>query len=115
MKTKVLLSLLTVLLSTGLSFAGSGDTVNIPYGTAPVMDGVITAGEWDDASFVELPSISGRVYIKYTDTHFFVAFSDTYGYYMSSGVYIDMLHAGGPAPQVHDIWFHGSAAAFYRL
>lgn len=112
MKTKLLLSLLTVLLSTGIALSGSGDTIFIAYGTPADVDGVISPGEWDDASYVELTSISGRVYIKYTDTHFFVAFTDSYGYYMSTGIYFDMLNFGGPAPQVHDIWLHGSAAAF---
>jgi len=112
MKTKVLLSHLTVLLSISISFAHSGDSIVIPYGTSPTIDGILSTGEWDDASTIQLSAINGIVHFKHTDTHLFVAFSDPIGYYNSTGIYLDLLHDGGSAPQMDDIWIHGSAAAF---
>ncbi len=112
MKTKLLLSLITVLLSISIVSAHSGDTIVIPYGSASTIDGEISTGEWDDASTLQVVAISGTVYFKHNNTHLFIAFSDPIGYYSSTGIYLDKNHDGGSTPQTDDVWIHGSANAF---
>ena len=33
-------------------FAHSGDTIYVEQGTPPIIDGIISAGEWDDAAVI---------------------------------------------------------------
>jgi hypothetical protein len=48
------------------------------------------------------------VFFKHTGEDFYVAFSGSIAG-ASAGVYLDLGHNGGAAPQTDDIWIHGSA------
>ncbi|HEX7318965.1 MAG TPA: Ig-like domain-containing protein [bacterium] len=66
---------MNITLLTTASVLHSGDTLNAPYGTKPVIDGLISAGEWDDADTVmtmALPNGPVTIYAKeYPDSIYF--------------------------------------------
>ncbi|MFC2111140.1 T9SS type A sorting domain-containing protein [Bacteroidota bacterium] len=110
---KTLISILLIsILGIGICDANSGDTIVVPYGSNVTIDGIMSGGEWADASTVNISSIGGTVYFKHTATHLLVAFTDLNGYSMSSGIYVDKLNNEGVTPQTDDIWIHGSAGPF---
>lgn len=112
MKRTIIIAI-AIVISLGFVNAQTGETIDVPYGTSPTIDGVLSAGEWADASFVEIESIMAKVYFKCTTTHLYVAFSDFNQMYSnSSGIYIDQLNDKGTAPKADDIWIHGSAGPF---
>lgn len=106
----MIISFALILYST-TSNAHSGDTLYLGYGTTPVIDGMVSPGEWSDAQSIQVPAISGTVYFKYDFTYLYFAFTDL-NYYFSTGIYLDLSHNGGSAPQIDDIWIHGSAGPF---
>ena len=110
---KVITITLATFLSLGFVFGHSNDTIDVPLGTSPTIDGVFNIGEWDDALSVQLPSIDATVFFKRTDTHLYIAFTDWNQMYSnSSGIYIDKLHDGGTVPNEDDLWLHGSAGQY---
>jgi len=110
MKLKLLIFIYCLLFYTVIVKAHSGDTIIVQSGAAPVVDGVLSPGEWSDASFIQIPSFGGTVYFKHTATDLYIAFADAAGYNGSSGMYVDRLHNGGTTPQTDDSWLHGSAS-----
>ncbi|MBP1673279.1 MAG: hypothetical protein H6Q25_1094 [Bacteroidetes bacterium] len=103
---------LVLFLNIGYTFAHSGDTITVPQGSIPIINGIINSGEWSDASSIEIPSINGTVYFKHSDTKLYVAFiSDSY-YFQSTGIYIDKLNNGESTPTNDDVWLHGSAGQY---
>lgn len=112
MKRTIIIAI-AIVISLGFINAQTEETIDIPLGTSPTIDGVLSAGEWSDASFVEIESIMAKVYFKCTSTHLYVAFSDFNQMYSNStGIYIDQLNDKGSAPQADDLWIHGSAGPF---
>lgn len=109
MKTIILFAF-TFILSIGYVKSFTNDTISVPEGTAATIDGVISEGEWDDASFVHINGGS-KVYFKHTSSHLYLAYDESL-YGMSAGMYIDLSHNGGTSPQSDDLWIHGSANAF---
>ena len=92
--------------------AHSGDTINVPFGSTPTIDGIKSSGEWNDAFLIQILSngFYNDIYIKHSATHLFIAFDSPYS--GSTGIYLDKLHNGGVSPQPDDIWIHGSAGSF---
>lgn len=104
----------SVLFLFNLTFADahSGDTISIPSGTTPTIDGIISSGEWSDACLIQVLTngFYNDIYIKHSATNLFIAFDSPYS--GSTGIYFDKLHNGGTSPQPDDIWIHGSAGPF---
>lgn len=104
MKTLFILSLFVSL----RMFAHSGDTIYVEQGTSPVIDGVISAGEWDDAETITFTGYNGVViscYFKYNGDTLYIA-QDTpemiggdHGY-----LWFDTDNDGGTAPKTDDFW-----------
>lgn len=98
-----------ILLACVVLFAHSGDTLDVHYGTRPVIDGLISAGEWDDADTVitdNLPDGPAIIYYKeFPETLYMaISISDvTYADFDNAALYFDTLHNGGSAPQPDDI------------
>lgn len=110
---KALTITLATFLCFGFVFGHSNDTIHVPIGTSPTIDGVLSTGEWSDALSVQLPSIDATVYFKRTSTHLYIAFTDWNQMYSNStGIYIDKLHDGGTGPNEDDLWLHGSAGQY---
>ncbi|MDT3739295.1 MAG: T9SS type A sorting domain-containing protein [Candidatus Kapabacteria bacterium] len=107
---KLLLLSLVILLNIITVYAHSGDSINVKYGSTPVIDGIISQGEWDDAAFVKVGSIGGEIYFKHDMTDLYVAFSDDLKYSFSTGIYFDKMHIGGSNLQSGHLWLHGSAS-----
>jgi hypothetical protein len=106
------LFLVFVFLSFADVYAHTGDSITVPYGTTPVIDGAKSAGEWSDAFLISVLTngFYNDIYVKHSTTHLFVAFESPYA--TSVGIYIDKIHNGGSLPQTDDIWIHGSAGPF---
>lgn len=104
----------SVLFLFNLAFANahSGDTINIPLGTTPTIDGIKSSGEWSDAYLIQVLNngFYNDIYIKHSATNLFIAFDSPYS--GSTGIYLDKLHNGGSSPQPDDIWIHGSTGPF---
>jgi len=58
--------------------AGQGSVVTVPVGAAPVIDGAIGVGEWDDAANVPLHGGEG-LYVKRSGQHLYVAIRGSAG------------------------------------
>ncbi len=101
-----------LMLSFRVAVATSGDTIRVLSGSEPVVDGVLSPGEWSDAESVQLPDPGFRVYFKHSETDLYIAFADPYGYCRSSGIYVDKQNDKDALPQADDLWLHGSAAQF---
>jgi len=88
-----------------------GETVVAVYGTTPTVNGIISAGEWDDASTVTFTVTDGAtctVYVKQDGSHLYVAFDilDATGDNLDlSEVYLDVEHDGGENPRTDDLLF----------
>jgi len=97
------------------TIAHSGDSIAVPLGTSPIIDGVNSFGEWTDACLIQLLTTGfySNIYVKHSATHLFVAFDSPYA--SSVGIYIDKLHNAGTTPQNDDVWIHGSAGPFEFL
>jgi hypothetical protein len=111
MKTRLLLQIVLILSSCSL-YAHSGDSVIVPFGKTPVIDGVFSQDEWEDAAQISVPSITGKVFIKYDLSKLYIAFENNSYHFQSTGVYIDKLNNGGVEPQSDDMWLHGSAGQY---
>lgn len=90
-------------------FAHSGDTLDVRYGTRPTIDGLISAGEWDDADTVmttDLPNGPAILFFKENPDTLYMAISipdTTYADFDNATLYFDTLHNAGTAPQPDDI------------
>lgn len=97
----------TILTGT-LLLAHSGDTLDVPYGVRPVIDGQILAGEWDDADTVMTANLpNGPVVIFFKENpetlYMAIAITDTtYNAFDNATIYFDTLHNAGTAPQTDD-------------
>ena len=80
--------------------AQSNDTIWIPLASEPLIDGIVSSGEWSDASTTSITE--GDFLYKHNNSHLYVAFTNT-SYQGSTGVYIDKNHDGGSSPQSDDI------------
>ncbi len=109
---KKLLFFIIFFINLALAKAHSGDTINVPFGTTPTINGIKSSGEWNDAYILQVftNGFYNDIYIKQSVTHLFIAFESPYS--GSTGIYLDKLHNGGTSPQSDDIWIHGSAGSF---
>lgn len=100
---KLLFTIVALVLLTGKMPAHSGDTVDVKYGTTPVINGTLSNGEWDDADTVTFTTANGEVtaYFKQDAASFFVGLDipDTDPDFDDSGVAIDLSHDGGPTSE----------------
>jgi hypothetical protein len=112
---KTIIFLVLFLFNLAFVNAHSGDTISVPFGTTPTIDGIKSSGEWNDAFLIQVLTngFYNDIYIKHSATHLFVAFESPYA--GSTGIYLDKLHNGGLSPQPDDIWIHGSAGPFEFL
>ena len=91
-----------------LLFAHSGDTLFVPYGSMPTIDGQISPGEWDDADTVlvaSLPEGPAVIYYKQSPDSLYIAIElpdGTYNDFDNASIYFDTDHDGGSAPQTDD-------------
>src|SRR4030042_6287161 len=101
----ILILSLTIL---NLSFAHSGDTLDVRAGTIPVIDGVINAAEWADADSIitdSLPNGQAIFYFKENpDTLYRAVFipDNSNNNNDRVAVYFDRLNNAGTAPQTDD-------------
>ncbi len=99
---------LTTIAMCAALYAHSGDTLDVPYGTRPVIDGLVSAGEWDDADTVMLSGLpDGSVTIFYKenpDTLYMALSVPDITYYDVDNItlHFDSLHNAGIAPQIDD-------------
>lgn len=87
--------------------------VDIPSGSAAVIDGILSPGEWDDADYrlIEVKdSWEVKVYYKHTDTCLYFAYTN-----LISGieqrypdVMLDITNGKDTSWQPDDWWFHAS-------
>ena len=89
--------------------AQSCDTIYIPKGTAPLLDGVANTSEWSDAAMTTITA--GSIMYKYAFDHLYIAFVNS-PYLSSTGIYIDKNHDCDTTPQPDDSWMHGSAGQY---
>lgn len=104
MKSKTILFLLTLSILTS-----SGHALDVNNGSSPIIDGTISAGEWNDATsfiFHGYNNITITCYIKHNglDTLFVAQdvpemIGGDHGY-----IWLDLLNDGSSAPQTDDYW-----------
>jgi len=105
----ILLAFLTI----SSTYAHIGDTVYVPPGTSPAMDGVISASEWADASSFTMVTPQGD-----TVTYYF-KHNNTDKLYIAQRVstlingdhcflFFDSNHNGGSVPSTDDHWLANS-------
>ena len=96
------------------SVSSKAQIISIPFGTAPLIDGVVQPNEWTDANAISIPihsTDSSKVLFKHDSTHLYFAFK---GGLQSSGNYfpelvIDAEWDRASSFQQNDWWFHVSA------
>jgi hypothetical protein len=99
-----------VIFACTLLSAHSGDTLDVPFGTRPVIDGVISVFEWDDADTVmthvdSLPNGSVIVFYKENPDTLYMGIlipDVSYDAYDNASIYFDTLHNVGSTPQTDD-------------
>lgn len=106
---KRILFIITIIILPLISFAHSGDTVYVEQGTSPVIDGIISAGEWDDAEIITFTGYNGIIvtcYLKHNGTDTLYIAQDVpemiggdHGY-----IWFDTDNDGGTAPKTDDFW-----------
>jgi hypothetical protein len=100
--------LMNILLLTTASVMHSGDSLNAPYGVRPVIDGLLTPGEWLDADTVwtvNLPDGPAIIYAKeYPDTVYIaVNIPDISNHPQDkTTILVDSLNNAGTLPDVDD-------------
>jgi len=108
---KIFLMVIIVILSfSSLLFAHSGDTLYVPYGIQPTIDGQILPGEWDDADTVSFPLPGGPavVFFKQNPDTLYIAIDltdGTYDNFDNATIYFDCNNDGGNSPQPDDYGF----------
>jgi len=106
---KSILTILFVVFAGYGAFAQSGATINVLYGSSPVIDGTLSPDEWDDAvsfTFTGYNSITITCHIKHNGTDTLYIAQDVpemlggdHGY-----IWLDVYNDGGSAPQTDDFW-----------
>lgn len=88
------------------------DVLQIPCVTAPVVDGVLSAGEWEGAAVVEVlidGNLPVQVYSVHDGENLYVAFDGPFGgQFMFPEVLIDPDNSKSVSWQPDDWWFHVS-------
>ncbi|MBL4657763.1 MAG: T9SS type A sorting domain-containing protein [Flavobacteriales bacterium] len=112
MKKSVFIILLTLSVCRS-SQAHSGDTVYVPPGTSPTMDGIISASEWADASSFTLVTPQGdsvTYYFKHngTDKLYIAQRVSTLINGDHCFLFFDSNHNGGAVPSTDDHWLANS-------
>jgi hypothetical protein len=107
----VVLSLAAV--AVGLGGARELERLEIPTGRPVTVDGVLLAGEWDDAATVEIAVSSGwvvRVLVKHDASNLYFAFTHLRhsGAERYPEVLLDPATVGGNAWRPGQLWFHSS-------
>jgi hypothetical protein len=80
--------------------------INANYGLTPSIDGVISSGEWDDASTVSFNNTVA--YVKQDGKSLYVAFNvsdDIFSNQDTVAIFTDVENNGGSSPQPDDILF----------
>jgi hypothetical protein len=93
----------------------SGDSIDVMYGAAVVLDAVISENEWSDANTIQ-KTIDGKiwtVYYKESGSDLYIAY-DYPGENMVD-IFIDVNHNGGTTPQSDDLFFHSSLADWEKF
>lgn len=85
----------------------SGDTLFIAHGTTPTVNGVLSAGEWDDALSIVLLEPGGApgdatLYLKHDTSNLYAAFENTNVNHWIWWILLDTQNNGGGAPQTDD-------------
>lgn len=112
MKSKNNFLAIAVLFVAQLLNAHAGDSIIVKQGSTPIIDGIISSTEWNDATVLTVASINGKIYLKHDASKLYVAFQNNAHHYRSTGIYLDPLHNAGDSPQSDDLWLHGSAGQF---
>jgi hypothetical protein len=109
---------LLVAVALGLLAVGPGGPaqvarLEIPYGRAVKVDGVLSAGEWDDAAPVDIAVSSDwvvRVLVKHDASNLYFAFTHLRhsGAERYPEVLLDPASARGSAWRPGQLWFHSS-------
>jgi len=88
---------------------GGGDSIDVPYGSTPTIDGVIAPGEYGSPSQIQFAGHRGTVlvYVKHDASNLYVAFDlpDTTpfdGHGPAVQVFLDTNHNHGTTPQSDD-------------
>lgn len=89
-------------------FAQNFDSIIVNMGTAPVIDGTISPGEWEDVDPITFNNAQGeiKVYVKQNDTMLFFASNiQDSSFYWGDDIVIglDTDYNGGNHPQTDDI------------
>ncbi len=105
----IMIAMLLVFILAGNVLAHSGDTVYVHLGNIPIIDGVLSAGEWDDATSLTFTGYSGitiTCYLKHNgaDTLYIAQNvpempGGDHGY-----IWLDLDNDGGSTPQTDDYW-----------
>jgi hypothetical protein len=96
-----------------LAGAHSGNVVNVGLGISPTIDGIISTGEWDDASFISIVNgdVSITCYFKHNgaDTLYVAQkVGPPNGLLFGDKAFLlfDTDHDAGTAPQADDCWLY---------
>lgn len=114
MLTLCLVSVLAIAFDATAVFAHSGDIMVAVYGLTPTVDGLIEAGEWDDASSITIPVTGGAnctVYAKQDGVNLYVGFNIPDSTDNGSDcciVIFDVNHDGSTSLQTDDMWLRVS-------
>jgi len=108
---RFLAGLFSFIVATGMIFpsamAHSGDEIQTPYGTSPVIDGVIEQVEWNDANSINI-TIEGNdaeILFKHDRENLYVGFDIQEGHnsvFPDTRIFLDTHHDGAGSPQVDD-------------
>ncbi|WP_455393022.1 PKD domain-containing protein [[Eubacterium] cellulosolvens] len=93
--------------------AQTDSSIDITFGTTPIIDGMLSPGEWDDAEAVQIliqNGISTIVYYKHDSNNLYFGFDTITDYYAE--IYFDTSHDGGLRPRTDDLLLHASAALY---
>lgn len=105
--------LLLVLTGLILYLVTHAQQINIPGGSKPLIDGIISNGEWDDAGMVSI-AVNAYwtidAYYKHGDSSLFFAFTGLVGMYGQRypDVMLDLNNDKSTTWQADDWWFHAS-------
>lgn len=104
-----------IFLSTSVCTA---QTIIIPEGTTPVIDGTVSSGEWSDADSVIInisASSECKVLFKHDCTNLYLAYLDNLESMavLFPEILFDINHSQSAAWEADDWWFHVSATDCY--
>ncbi len=107
---KKIIFFIAIIILPFISFAHSGDTIFVEHGISPVIDGTISAGEWDDAAIYTYQAgltgqeITVTFYIKHngSDTLYIAQNMPNTLSGDRDLVWFDIQNNGGASPQTDD-------------